>query len=187
MFNLTKLWNDNGFEIILGLCLALILIYGLYRTITRQKGNWSNTYSTYTARDIDNLFRKNNTQKQNGLPKESKGEIECKRVLEKIFNKPFNKSRPSFLNNEITGGNHNLEIDCYNSDLRLGVEYDGAQHYKYNPYFHKNKEAFYNQKYRDKLKEYMCKENNIILIRVPYTIKVENIEEYLRKELSRYF
>jgi hypothetical protein len=144
MFNLVKLWNNNGFEIILGLCLALILIYGLYRTITRQKGNWSNTYSTYTARDIDNLFRKNSIQKQNGIPKESKGEIECKRVLEKIFNKPFNKSRPSFLNNEITGGNYNL-------------------------------------------KEYMCKENNIILIRVPYTIKVENIEEYLRKELSRYF
>ena len=67
------------------------------------------------------------------------------------------------MNNEVTGGSYNLEIDCYNHELRLGVEYDGAQHYKYNPYFHKNKEAFYNQKYRDKLKEYMCKENNIVL------------------------
>ena len=92
----------------------------------------------------------------------------------------------SFLNNKITGGNYNLEIDCYNEELKLGVEYDGAQHHKYIPYFHKNKEAFYNQKYRDTLKEYMCKENGVILIRVPYTIKVENIESYLRKELSKY-
>lgn len=186
MFGLNKLWNENGFEIVLGVCLSIILICGFYRVLTKQKGNWSNSYSTYKAKDIDKLFSKNNNIK-NSLPKESRGEIECKRVLENIFNKPFNKSRPSFLNNEVTGGSYNLEIDCYNHELRLGVEYDGAQHYKYNPYFHKNKEAFYNQKYRDKLKEYMCKENNIVLIRVPYTVKVENIEDYLRKQLSMYY
>jgi len=187
MFSLSKIWSENGFEILLGVCLTIILIYGFYRILTKQKGNWSNSYSTFTARDIDNLsFNNSNPPVNKNIPKESKGEIECKRVLEKIFNKPFNKARPSFLNNKITGGNYNLEIDCYNDELKLGVEYDGAQHHKYIPYFHKNKEAFYNQKYRDTLKEYMCKENGVILIRVPYTIKVENIESYLRKELSKH-
>ena len=190
MFSLTKLWNENGFEILLGVCLTIILIYGFYRVLTKQKGNWSNSYSTYTAKDINNLSfnNKDNNSISNKInkspPKESVGELECKRVLEKIFNKPFNKNRPSFLNNKITGGNYNLEIDCYNNELKLGVEYDGAQHHKYIPYFHKNKEAFYNQKYRDTLKEYMCKENGVILIRVPYTIKVENIESLLRNKLN---
>jgi hypothetical protein len=182
MLNFSKLWDENGFEILLGICVAIILIYGFYRIINKQKGNWSNSYSTYTVSDIDKLTFNNSRKKF----KESKGEIECKRVLEKIFNKPFNKCRPSFLNNKITGGNYNLEIDCYNDELKLGIEYDGAQHHKYIPYFHKNKEAFYNQKYRDTLKEYMCKENGIKLIRVPYTVSIENIESYLRKELAKY-
>ncbi len=37
--------------------------------------------------------------------------------------------------------NFNLEIDCYSPKLKLGVEYNGAQHYKFIPHFHKNKEA----------------------------------------------
>ena len=108
MFSITKLWNENGFEILAGICLGIILIYGIYRIITNQKGNWNNSYSLYTVKDIDK-FSLNNKK---NVPKESKGEIECKRVLEKIFNKPFNKIRPQFLNNMVTGGNYNLEIDC---------------------------------------------------------------------------
>jgi hypothetical protein len=189
MFSLTKLWDENGFEILLGLCLAIILIYGFYRIITNQKGSWSNSYSTYTAKDIDNLSfgnkNRNYVNTNRNVPKESKGEIECKRVLEKIFSRPFNKIRPSFLNNKITGGSYNLEIDCYNDELKLGVEYSGRQHYDYIPYFHKNKEAFYNQKYRDELKRHMCKDNGVILIEVPYTVKIEDIENFLRKELSK--
>ena len=121
MFSLSKIWSENGFEIVLGVCLAIILIYGFYRILTKQKGSWSNSYSTYTAKDIDNLSFNNSNKQNKNIPKESKGEIECKRVLEKIFNKSFNKTRPSFLNNKITGGNYNLEIDCYNDELKLGV------------------------------------------------------------------
>jgi hypothetical protein len=100
MFGLNKLWNENGFEIVLGVCLSIILICGFYRVLTKQKGNWSNSYSTYKAKDIDKLFSKNNNIK-NSLPKESKGEIECKRILEQLFNKPFHKIRPNFLFNDI--------------------------------------------------------------------------------------
>ena len=59
MFSLSEIWNENGFEILLGLCLAIILIYGFYRILTKQKGNWSNSYSTYTAKDIDKLYFNN--------------------------------------------------------------------------------------------------------------------------------
>ena len=90
------------------------------------------------------------------------------------------------MNNPVTGGNFNLELDCYNQDLNIACEYNGAQHYKYIPYFHKNKEAFYNQRYRDELKRRICKDNGIILIEVPHTVKTENIENYISKELKKY-
>ncbi|MDB4726515.1 hypothetical protein OAF54_03670 [bacterium] len=118
--------------------------------------------------------------------KDSSGEIECKRVLEKLFNKPFNKIRPNYLRNPVTStkaSSHNLEIDCYNDELKLGVEYNGRQHYEYVPFFHRNKDAFYNQKYRDELKRIYCKENGIKLIEVPYTVKVPDIENYIIKQL----
>ena len=70
--------------------------------------------------------------------------------------------------------------------MRLGVEYHGKQHYEYVPYFHKNKEAFYNQKYRDELKKRMCKDNGIILIEVPYTVKEQDIENFLTKQIRKY-
>lgn len=113
----------------------------------------------------------------------SKGETECKRVLESIFNKPFNKIRPKWLANPITGNNH-LELDLYNEELGLACEYQGKQHYVFTPFFHKSKEHFYNQKYRDELKRRMCKDNGLILIEVPYTVNLNNIEKYIKQQLS---
>jgi hypothetical protein len=104
--------------------------------------------------------------------------------MQKLFDKPFYKTRPRFLNNPVTFGTNNLELDCYNEELKIAVEYDGAQHYKYIPYFHKTYEAFLNQRYRDYMKEQMCKENNIRLIRVPYTVKIDKIESYLTTKLE---
>lgn len=185
----SNFWNDNGFEIALGLCIAFLIIYGLYRFVTRKSGNWDTFNSIHSSLKTSNTNPNNNPNTPfNGKrkpPKESKGEIECKRVLERIFNKPFNKIRPNFLNNPVTGGEFNLEIDCYNSDLRLGIEYSGRQHYEYIPFFHKNKEAFYNQKYRDELKRRICKDNNINLIEVPYTVRIEHIENFLVNELRK--
>ena len=36
------------------------------------------------------------------------------------------------------------------------------------------------------MKNTLCKENGIILIRVPYTVKLENIENFIKKELKKY-
>jgi hypothetical protein len=181
------IWNDYGFTIILVLCVLFILIFAFFRFCMGKKGTWDKGTDQYQ----DFFFMGSQgsqgyKKKRNGPPQESKGEIECKRVLEKFFNKSFNKYRPDFLRNEVTGGVCNLEIDCYNHELRLGVEYQGQQHYKYIPYFHKNKEAFMNQKYRDELKRRMCKDNGIIVIEVPYTVDIPDIKEFLRREINRY-
>ena len=102
-----------------------------------------------------------------------------------MFKKPFNKERPNFLRNPVTGGDFNLELDCFDAELKIAVEYNGIQHYKYIPFFHKNKEAFLNQKYRDDMKRRICKEKGILLIEVPHDIKLENIKDFIETELYR--
>lgn len=114
---------------------------------------------------------------------ESKGENRCRVFLEKYFNKPFTKERPDFLKNVITGSN--LELDCFNKELGLAVEYNGKQHYEYTPHFHKTKDSFLNQKYRDNLKRQLCIKNNIVLIEVDY--KTKNIESFLKTKLDGLF
>ena len=155
MYNKLKdLWETKGFEILLVTCVVVILLIALFRI--GKKGSWSTSY--YNPVGIVTK-RKHN--------KESSGELECRRVLQKIFGEPFNKARPDFLRNTVTGGNFNLELDCYCERLRLGCEYQGVQHYKYVPYFHKNREAFLNGKYRDEMKKRLCKDNG-----VNFTIKL---------------
>jgi hypothetical protein len=177
---LKQLWDDKGFEIVLGLCIAFILIYGLYCKITGNTGTWSTkqNFSLPTTKETKR-------RRSPAPPRESKGEMECRRVLQYLFKRPFNKDRPDFLRNPVTGGNFNLELDCYDPELKIAVEYNGVQHYQYVPYFHKNKEAFLNQKYRDQMKRQKCREQGIVLIEVPNTVKLEDIKGYIEKELKR--
>ena len=108
------------------------------------------------------------SDKPNKFVSESFGEKECRIFLEFLFGRPFPKLRPSFLSNSVLKNGRNLEIDCFNSFLRLGLEYHGRQHYEFVPYFHKNKLAFQNQQYRDYLKKNICQTNKIFLIEVPF-------------------
>jgi hypothetical protein len=180
---LMDIWNNHGFELLLGLSVAFILIVGFYYFLKGKKGNFSTkVYIPTTSSRSGRSTRNSGSVKGKG---DSKGETECRRVLEHLFRKPFNKARPDFLRNPVTGGNFNLELDCYNPNLRLAVEYNGAQHYKYIPYFHRNKEHFVNQKYRDDMKRRICREKGICLIEVPYTVKIKDIYSYLHKELKR--
>jgi hypothetical protein len=180
--NIPLIWEEHGFEIILGLCLAFILVFSLYRKITGQKGSWSSSYYYDVKHKKQQPFNTFNNKTQK---KESRGETECRRVLEQLFKKPFANQRPDFLRNPVTGGKYNLELDCYNSGLKLAVEYHGAQHYKYIPFFHKNKESFYNQKYRDDMTRRKCQDNGVDLIEVPNTVKVNDIQDYIINELKK--
>lgn len=169
-------WNKYGFEIAIGIALLMILIGTLFRI--GKKGTWT------TKSGLLQTFSTPKTPSPSTPRGDSKGETECRRVMQLIFNQPFPKARPVFLNNPVTGGNFNLELDCYNPNLKIAVEYNGVQHYKYTPYFHKNQEAFNNQKYRDYMKQVMCRDNGVTLIEVPYTVKVDEIEDFLRERVK---
>lgn len=82
-------------------------------------------------------------------------------ALEKCSGEKFPKVKPRFLNG--------LELDGYNEDLHIALEYQGEQHYKYSKFFHGTKERFEKQLERDKKKKEILSNHNIDLIEIPYT------------------
>ena len=123
-------------------------------------------------------------QKPKKPKKLNKGEEKCREIFERLFNKPFLTIRPDFLKNDCT--DQNMEIDGYNDDLKLGFEYQGVQHYKVTPYFHKDIQDFNKQVYRDNLKQQLLEKNGIKVVYVPYSIEMDDIEDFIKKELKKY-
>lgn len=107
----------------------------------------------------------------------SKPEEICRDVLETIYNKPFPSARPDFLKNPETG--RNLELDCYNSDMKVALEYNGIQHYKWPNFTGMSREDFVKQLRRDQYKLEMCKQLGIYVITVPYNVPNNKIKNYI--------
>jgi len=89
----------------------------------------------------------------------------------------FTSIRPNWLKNPETM--QNLEIDCYNEELKLGLEKNGIQHYKVEPFLHRPpnwksltfeelkqacQEKFNTQIKNDNIKIKLCEELKIDLI-----------------------
>ncbi len=113
--------------------------------------------------------------------KESKGEGICRQFLQQHYRQYFPKIRPDFLINPSTG--RNLELDGYNSQLRIAFEYNGIQHYKYPNYFHKTENVFTQQVQRDIYKREACDAAGVYLITIPYTVPHDQISNYIRNLL----
>jgi len=113
----------------------------------------------------------------------NKTEEICRKIIQKIYSRPFPSVRPSFLRSPVT--KKKLELDCYNAELKIALEYNGQQHYTYTPYFHKNKKNFYSQVHRDDWKRAKCQELGIRLIEVPYWVIPIDLEDYIVKELKK--
>ena len=64
------------------------------------------------------------------------------------------------------------EIDIFNEEYKIGIEYQGAQHFKAIDYFG-GEEGLRTRQLHDQIKTNYCKNNNIPLIRIKYD---ENIE-----------
>ena len=79
-----------------------------------------------------------------------------------------------------------MELDMYNKELGIACEYNGKQHYEYLAYFHRNGvEDFHKQQERDHLKRNVCRKLGILLLEIPYTIKLEKIREAITTELRK--
>jgi len=176
-YSIITFWKKHQFKVIVLMSfLCILVLYIINQKYKLQQGSWSLEYEL--VHQYDPKRREYVRVKQ-----ESKGERECRRVMEKLTGLPFPSQRPQFLTNSITG--RQLEIDCCNMDLKLGVEYNGIQHYKFTKGMHKTYQDFQLQQYRDEMKKQMCKDAGFTLITVPYTISIQSIENYLLEELRK--
>ncbi len=115
--------------------------------------------------------------------KSSKGETICRETVEKIYNKPFVNTRPSWLKNPETS--KCLELDCYNAELKLAIEYNGPQHYSWPNFTGQKEQEYLKQVRRDAVKVERCREEGVCLIVVPYTVSHKNIPSYIVERLPK--
>jgi P4 family phage/plasmid primase-like protien len=85
-------------------------------------------------------------------------------ALEQALGYAMPKVRPAWLRNPKTGCP--MELDFFDADRSIAIEYDGPHHYEYPNKYHKTKQEFNNQQERDKNKERLCKDHGICIIRV---------------------
>ena len=124
--------------------------------------------------DADHIFRESvEAVRDEGLwcptcvaPTISAGEARCRRIMETLLDVPFPRSHPSFLFRESTG--RKLELDGYSEPLGLAFEYQGIQHYKYNPHWHKDAAGFAALQARDAEKAAKCRQHQVALIVIPH-------------------
>ena len=107
----------------------------------------------------------------------SYGELYSRDFMNYIFNVEFKKSYPKWCFNPKT--NRQLELDVYNDEYKIAVEYNGEMHYRYMSFYHESEEKFQEQLYRDEIKKQLCEENDVYLIVVPYTIEIKKIPIFI--------
>ena len=97
----------------------------------------------------------------------SKIQFEVKKFLKEFWSKKI-------VFEEFPVAGTKLSLDLFNANDSIAIEVQGQQHTKYTPFFHgKNKINYIDQLRRDKQKLDFCNLNNIKLIEVYYSDKVD--------------
>lgn len=105
-----------------------------------------------------------------------------RKILESITNEKWESCRLSWNLNPKTG--RKLQLDGYCANLKMAFEYDGEQHFKIMRY-DKTPQNLQKRQYLDAIKNVNCINNNIKLIRIPYTIKTFELEDFIKNELNK--
>jgi hypothetical protein len=103
-------------------------------------------------------------------------EQRCRKILEEYYRRSFDSIwHPDIVNHT----DYLLELDCFNGDLKIALEYNGIQHYQWPNYTGQSQAAFMAQTKRDELKRQRCRELGIYLIVVPYTVTYDQLKSYI--------
>lgn len=106
----------------------------------------------------------------------------CFDIISKILNEKYElEVYLDGLINYKTG--NKLRLDCYFRKSNIAIEYNGIQHYKYIPFFHRGINTLEYQNYKDSIKKEYCNKKGIKLIIVSY--KEELTYNNLKNLLSR--
>jgi len=111
----------------------------------------------------------------------NRSEQTCRECIEELTGELFPNNRNiDWLINPKT--NKNLEIDCCNMEIKVGIEYNDHV----NKYYQQSNVDHNNQKERDLIKQKLCKTNNFLLLYVSvdynYTNK-QKMKEYIKNLL----
>jgi hypothetical protein len=115
----------------------------------------------------------------------SLGERICTEYFNQLFGVEFKKSYPKWLKNS---DGFQLELDGLNEQLGIAFEHQGLQHESFLSFFHKSEADFARIRRNDKIKEELCKQENILLIHVPEIpskLAIENIKGFIAAELVK--
>ena len=110
-------------------------------------------------------------------------EEKCRKIFQELFKKEFRSVRPDWLKNPWTY--QNLELDGYNPDIvtplgkGLAFEYDGVQHSRFTPLFHSCVGDFEYQVMKDSSKDEMCKDEGVLLIRIPHYVCYWHLKPFI--------
>ena len=126
----------------------------------------------------DNLRRGHTTSC--GCERMSHGEFAVNNLL-KENEIPFEMEKAMF---KYSNG-HIAKFDFYVNNEYL-IEYDGETHYCYNLHGWHNEQQLAAQQERDAIKNQWCKDNNIPLIRIPYTHLNDLCIEDLKLETTKF-
>ncbi len=77
-----------------------------------------------------------------------------------------------------------MELDMYNRERKLAVEYDGPQHYKYPNGVHGSKAEFEAQRRRDRYKDARCAAVGVRLLRVKASSSVQDEVASVLREMT---
>ena len=104
------------------------------------------------------------------------------KAIEHLFGKKFVKVRPDWLRND---EDNKLELDGYNEELKLSIEYQGRQHFEQVPFFQKTNEEFKKRERDDESKIDSCQKQGVNLIVIPYTIKHQDLCNFIATECTK--
>lgn len=62
------------------------------------------------------------------------------------------------------------------NDKKYAIEYQGRQHFEYSEFMHKSEEGFQHRLALDEKKRQYCKDNQILLLEIPYTDSNEEVK-----------
>ena len=106
-------------------------------------------------------------------------EEECRTIIEELSGQKWPKKR-LFKNPETNG---HLELDGYCEALSMAFEYDGEQHFKESA-FGSGDDTLKERQHRDAIKDQLCAQNGIKLIRIPYIMK-SSLRSFIGESLQK--
>ncbi len=143
------------------------------------------TGKTGTFEYIHNKNNRNHKDRVKDLKRNPRSNSENRaiKILAKVTSRDyrdFPTVLPHWLVDPLT--NTTMELDGYNEELKIAMEFSGPQHYKWYPtesydkYFHRIR--------RDTIKKKKCEERGICLIMLQSAMDVVHWDTYIRSRLS---